>query len=50
MELFEKELRKESALQFFYEVSFEPEYTTLSRYREDMQNVLNYVNTNNPMS
>ena len=45
LEIFEKELRKESVVQFFYEVSSEIEYTTLSHYAEDMRAVLHYVNS-----
>jgi hypothetical protein len=44
LEIFEKELAKESIVQFFYEVSPEIEYATLTGYAEDMRAVLSYVN------
>jgi hypothetical protein len=45
LEIFEKELRRESVVQFFYEVSPEIEYATMSHYAEDMRAVLEYVNS-----
>ena len=42
--LFKRVLKGESAVQFHYEVSPEIEYTTLSRYSQDMEEVLRYVN------
>jgi hypothetical protein len=41
--LFEQKLKKESVAQFFYQVSPPVEYITVSRYQQDMQEVLGYV-------
>lgn len=43
--LFEKVLKNDNTAQFFYRVSPSPEYITLSRYQQDMEEVLKYVNS-----
>ena len=42
--LFEGVLKKESVVQFYYEVSPPIEFMTLTRYAQDMREVLRYVN------
>lgn len=42
--LFEHVLKKESVVQFYYEVSPPIEFITLTRYAQDMREVLRYVN------
>ena len=41
--LFERVFRNESVVQFYYEVSPPIEFITLSRYQQDMEQVLRYV-------
>ncbi|MFQ5685111.1 MAG: hypothetical protein ACE5GV_00475 [Candidatus Scalindua sp.] len=43
--LFERVLKNENTVQFFYKVSPSPEYITLSRYQQDMEEVLKYANS-----
>jgi hypothetical protein len=45
--LFKRVLKEESVNQFYYEVSSSIEYVTLSKYRQDMEEVLRYVNCQN---
>jgi acetyl esterase/lipase len=46
-DLFERQLRKEDVVQFFYEVSPPVPDVTLTRYMQDMDEVLRYVNQQN---
>jgi hypothetical protein len=43
-ELFERYLKKEDIVQLSYTVSAEPRWVTLSRYEQDMREVLSYAN------
>lgn len=43
-ELFERTLKKEAVVQYYYEVSPVIEFVTMTRYMEDMREVLRYVN------
>jgi hypothetical protein len=42
--LFERVLKREDVVQFYYEVSPPIEFITLTRYQQDMREVLKYVN------